>query len=140
MTTHDEVEKVEPSNMMKLGSFTFSLNTAAYQSISRSSSYKWEEQGKVGSNQSLQFVGVDADSMTLQGVIYPTFRGGLGQVSEMRALAGRGKPLELIDGYGDLKGFWCIKSITEKMSDFLQAGLPQKIEFTLELKYFGERV
>jgi phage protein U len=130
---------VEPVAMMKLGDFTFSLNTAAYQSISRSSSYNWAEQTRIGTNPCLQFTGVGAETISLPGVIFPTFRGGLGQVGAMRALAGHGKPLQLLDGFGNLKGFWCITSIKEKASDFLVGGCPQKIEFTLELKYYGEK-
>lgn len=130
---------VEPTAMMKLGDFVFSLNTAAFQSMSRSSSYNWPEQARIGTNPCLQFTGVGAETLSLPGVILPTFKGGLKQVVKMRELAGLGKPLELIDGFGDLKGFWCITSIKENTSDFLAGGYPQKIEFTLELKYYGER-
>lgn len=130
----------EPKAMMKLGDYTFSLKNAAYTSSSRSSSYKWAEQARIGSNPHLQFTGVGADTLSLQGVVLPTYRGGLEQVVTMRAEAGNGKPLALTDSYGDLHGFWCITAITEKGSDFLPGGFPQKIEFTLELKYAGEKI
>ncbi|MFA9396507.1 MAG: phage tail protein [Halodesulfovibrio sp.] len=130
---------VEPTAMMKLGDFVFSLNTAAFQSMSRSSSYNWAEQARIGTHPCLQFTGVGAETICLPGIILPRFKGGLKQVVEMRVLAGHGKPLQLMDGFGDLKGFWCITSIKEDASDFLAGGYPQKIEFTLELKYYGEK-
>ncbi|MEZ6852793.1 phage tail protein [Halodesulfovibrio aestuarii] len=135
-----------PEPMMKLGEYTFSLNTAAYQSSSRSSSYSWSEQKQTETTPALQFTGVGADTLSLPGVIFPTFRGGLGQVEAMRREAEKGKPLMLIDLCGlidankNALGYWCITSIKEKRSDFLPAGIPQKIEFTLELKYYGEKI
>lgn len=129
-----------PAPMMKLGSFTFSLDTAVYQSDSRDSSYTWAEQARIGRNPALQFSGTGADTRKLPGVIYPTFRGGLKQVDEMRERAGRAKPLLLVDGLGNVHGYWCIVKITEKHTDFLPAGIPQKIEFTLEIKYFGDKL
>ena len=129
-----------PAPMMKLGDYTFSINTAAYRKAKRNSKYNWPEQARIGSNPVLQFSGTGADTMSLPGIIYPTFRGGLTQVDTMRALAGRAKPLLLVDGLGSVHGYWCITGIKEKTSDFLPAGIPQKIEFTLDLTYFGEKI
>lgn len=127
-----------PAPMMKLGDYTFSLNTAAYQKKERDSKYNWPELARIGTNPALQFSGTGADTMSLPGIIYPTFRGGLSQVDKMRDLAGHAKPLLLVDGLGNVHGYWCIISIKDKESDFLPSGIPQKIEFTLSLKYFGE--
>lgn len=135
-----------PQPMMKLGDFVFSLNTAAYQSMSRTSKYNWAEQARIGRNPALQYTGISADTLSLPGIIYPTFRGGLGQVEAMRAEANAGKPLLLIDLYGlrddsrNILGYWCITTVKEKSSEYLAGGIPQKIEFTLELKYFGEKI
>ena len=126
-----------PAAMMILGVYTFSLDTAAYQSASRTSQYNWPEQARIGRNPQLQFTGCGAETLSLHGVILPTFRGGLKQIDSMRMMAGTGVPLPLIDGLGHVHGFWCITSITEKNSEFLAGGVPQKIEFTLDLKYYG---
>lgn len=127
-----------PAPMMKLGDYTFSIDTAAYQNTTRDSKYNWAEQARIGTNPALQFSGTGAETLSLPGIIYPTFRGGLKQVDTMRAMAGRAKPLLLVDGLGNVHGYWCITGVKEKTSDFLPAGIPQKIEFTLDLKYFGE--
>lgn len=127
-----------PAPMMKLGDYTFSIDTAAYQKTKRDSKYNWAEQARIGTTPALQFSGTGADTLSLPGIIYPTFRGGLKQVDTMRAMAGRAKPLLLVDGLGNVRGYWCITGVREKTSDFLPAGIPQKIEFTLDLKYFGE--
>lgn len=126
--------------MMKLGDFTFTLNTAAYQNYSHSSSYNWPEQARIGNSPVLQFTGTGVTSLSLSGVIFPYFRGGLEQVEDMRRLAGSGKPLLLISGTGTMKGYWCITSVKEKSSEFRASGLPRKIEFTMDLKYYGDKL
>lgn len=127
-----------PAAMMKLGDYTFSLDTAVYQSTSRTSQYKWPEQPRIGTNPYLQFTGSGADTLSLEGVILPTFKGGVKQVERMREEAVKGTPLQLIDGSGNLHGLWCITSIKEKTSEFLNGGIPQKINFTLDLKFFDK--
>ncbi len=124
----------------------FSLDTAAYQSMNRTSKYNWAEQARIGRNPALQYTGTGADTLSLPGIIYPTFKGGLGQVEAMRAEAKTGKPILLIDLYGlndenrNILGYWCITTVKEKSSEYLAGGIPQKIEFSLELKYFGEKI
>lgn len=130
----------DSKGMMKLGDFTFALNTAAYQNYSHSSSYNWPEQARIGSNPALQFTGTGVTTISLSGVIFPYFRGGLEQVEDMRKQAGSGKPLLLISGMGIMKGYWCITSVKEKSSEFRASGLPRKIEFTMDLKYYGDKL
>lgn len=123
--------------MMQLGSFQFGINTAAYQTLTRSTEWRWPSQDRFGKPPVLQHVGPGGDSITLPGVIYPEWRGGFGQVEQMRALAGQGEPLQLIDGTGSSFGRWAIKRIEENQSVFADAGAPRKIEFTLQLlRYF----
>ncbi|MEZ6853022.1 phage tail protein [Halodesulfovibrio aestuarii] len=135
-----------PQPMMRLGEYVFSLDTAVYQSMSRTSKYNWAEQARIGRNPSLQYTGTGADTLSLPGIIFPTFKGKLRQLEAMRAEAEKGTPLLLIDLYGlnkvnrNVLGYWCITSVKEKTSDYLAGGIPQKIEFTLDLKYFGDKL
>ncbi|WP_430735371.1 phage tail protein [Halodesulfovibrio aestuarii] len=135
-----------PQPMMKLGEYVFSLDTAVYQSMSRTSKYNWAEQARIGRTPSLQYTGTGADTLSLPGIIFPTFKGKLRQLEAMRAEAEKGTPLLLIDLYGlnkvnrNVLGYWCITSVKEKTSDYLAGGIPQKIEFTLDLKYFGDKL
>ncbi|NNB13213.1 phage tail protein, partial [Pseudomonas fragi] len=41
-------------------------------------------------------------------------------------------------GYGYVLGDWCLTSITEDQSAFLQGGIPRKQGFSLEFVRYGE--
>lgn len=124
--------------MMQLGSFQFGLETAAYQEFSRSTAYTWAAQSRFGMDDALQSTGNGADTISLQGVIYPEFRGGTAQLSDMRDLAGQAVPQTLIDGRGNLLGEWVIESVDETGAVFAQGGVARKQEFTLKLRRFQD--
>lgn len=123
--------------MMALGSFRFGVNRAGYQSFSRSASWRWEAQDRLGRAPALQYLGPGSDEITLEGVIYPHFRGGLRQVELMRLVAGGGQPMILVDGLGWVWERWVIATVEERKSLFLADGAPRKIEFTLGLRAYG---
>lgn len=126
--------------MAKLGDFAFGLDTAAPQDIARQSQHRWQEHQRIGRKPAQQSTGQGADVITLAGVIYPHFRGGIGQIARMRAMAGQGKPLALIyafESVGQYNGLWCIRSVNEKRTVFFADGRPRKIEFDLELVEYG---
>jgi phage protein U len=122
--------------MMTLGSFQFGINTAAYQELSKNSEWRWPSQDRFGLPPALQFVGPGAESITLPGVIYTEWRGGVGQIDSMRSQASQGEPLAMISGQGEYLGLWVIEGIEEKHSSFGDAGVARKQEFTLKLKRF----
>lgn len=124
--------------MMQLGGFQFGINTAAFQSLARSNEWRWPSQDRFGKPPVLQHVGQGAETITLPGVIYPEWRGGLGQLDAMRAQAGKGQPLTMVDGQGRMMGLWAIERIDEKQAIFADAGMPRKVEFTLQLRRFFE--
>jgi len=124
--------------MMILGAYRFCIGNAAYQSLARTTEYNWEEQKRLLGEPALQFMGAGAETITLEGVIYPQFKGGLRQVSLMRAEAGFGIPLMLISGNGMAFGRWCITQVNETQTFFLKDGTARKIAFSLTLKKYGE--
>lgn len=128
-----------PNNtMMRIGPYRFSIETAAYQALDRSTQYRWARQQRVGTNDALQFTGLGADTITLSGSIFPYFKGGLGQLNAMRNAASAGTPLPLIDGRGRVLGLWVIESVTEKQATFDQNGVPKRQDFELALaRYDG---
>ena len=125
-------------SMMALGDFRFEVGTAAYQQLTRSQSYRWEKQDRIGRLPAMQFTGADLQAVDIKGVIYPAFRGGLGQVQAMRDMAGKGEPLDLVDGTGKVWGLYVILDVAEDQSVFLDDGRPRKIDFTLKLSEYGE--
>lgn len=123
--------------MMALGAFRFGLETAAYQSLDRSTDYRWASQERIGRHPAMQFIGEGHTDITLPGVIYPEFKGGLAQVDAMRAIAGTGSPQMLIAGTGKVFGRFVIMSVSDVQTIFHRDGVPRKIEFTVSLKTYG---
>lgn len=126
--------------MLKLGSYTFSLNTAAYQRLQRTTAYKWNAQERINNNAARQYTGPGDDSIKLAGAIFPQFRGGAGQIDEMRALGKTGQPQLLVDSIGRVHGYWCINSIDETQTKHIAGGIPRQQEFSLSLTYYGDKL
>ena len=127
-----------PSIMMQLGGYQFGILTAAYQELERATEWRWPSQDRFGLAPVLQFIGPAGDTITIPGVIFPEWRGGIRQVEAMRAEAAKGTPLALIDGLGNALGTWVIERVAEKQSIFAAAGVPRRQEFTLSLRRYAE--
>ncbi|MBF0195466.1 MAG: phage tail protein [Magnetococcales bacterium] len=124
--------------MLSLGKFKFSINTAAYQSLKRTVEYNWPCQARGKRKPSLQYAGMGNETVSLNGVIYPHFKGGVDQINNMRKMASEGKPLILGDAKGINLGKWVITRIEETQTNFFIGGTPKKVEFNVELKAYGE--
>ncbi|MBQ4852687.1 phage tail protein [Pseudoalteromonas sp. MMG012] len=124
--------------MIALGEYRYSVPTAAYSEFRRVSEYRWQSQDRLARTPAMQYVGPGFDEVTMTGTIYPHFNGGLFQVEAMRAEAIKGKPLLLVDGLGYVRGNYVITRIEETQTDIRVAGVPEKIEFNITLKYYGE--
>lgn len=124
--------------MMRLGSYKFCIYTAAYQELNRTTNYKWGEQAVFGDWDNLQFLGPGEDTQSLTGVVYPEFKGGTGQIDELRALAATGIPQLLISGTGKILGYWVINSITEGQTKFAAFGVPRRQEFTINMRKYSD--
>ncbi len=131
--------KIGAAVMLQLGSFQFGISTAAYQNLQRSVEWRWPAQERFGKGPVLQHVGPGDDTITLPGVVYPEWRGGLNQIDNLRALAAEGKPQQLVDGRGNVLGRWVIERVEENQAVFADAGVPRRQEFTASLRrYFDE--
>jgi len=127
--------------MAQLGDYQFALETGAFRELQRHTEYRWASLPRIGRAPAHQFMGLGDESIELQGTIYPHFRGGIGQLSLMRAQAGKGEPLALTYAFervGQYAGRWCIASVQEQRSEFFRDGRPRKIDFQLRLQAYGE--
>lgn len=122
--------------MMRLGEYSFGIDTAAYQQLSRVTRYRWASQARVGHNDALQYTGRGEDQITLTGRIYPGWRGGAGQVRDMRDQAAAGRPMILVDGSGMVHGRWVIESIEEQSDTFAPGGAPRRQQFSLQMRFY----
>ncbi len=125
------------SVMMALGAFRFGIGSGDYQQLRRAASWRWPVQERVGRAPASQFTGPGVQTVTLSGVIYPHFKGGLRQLDAMRALAGLGRPMMLVDGLGFVFDTWCIVEVSETKSVLMRDGAPRKIEFEIGLQSYG---
>ena len=123
--------------MMALGTYRFSIDSAAYQELKHSQPYRWQAQERLQRRPAMQFLGAGEESIELSGVIYPHFKGGLEQLDTMRAEASKGQPLLLVDGLGFVWGQWVITQIDEGQSFFQGNGQPLKQSFQLKLVNYG---
>ncbi len=123
--------------MMALGVFRFGMANGAYQSMTRNAAYRWGKLDRIGREPALQYLGPDTQEITIEGVIYPHFRGGLRQVDLMRLNAGSGRPMMMVDGLGWVWKRWVIVRVEETKSLFMRDGAPRRIEFALTLQSYG---
>jgi phage protein U len=122
--------------MMRLGTFSFALNTAVFQEMRRSTEFKWAAQDRFGQMPARQFVGFGDDSLVLPGVIYPEWRGSSNAMAQLRAMASAAQPYLLIDVQGHVYGRWVIEGVEETRSIFAAFNQPRKIDFVVSLKLF----
>lgn len=124
--------------MLQLGDYQFSISTAAYQNLRRVTEYRWQGQERIHQLDALQFTGKNKDSITLDGVVFPTYKSGIGQLNDMRTLADIGEPQQLVDGLGKVHGLWVIERINEDQSVFAQAGVALRQKFTLQIRKYSD--
>lgn len=119
--------------MMIFGMFVFSIPTATYQQLQRTTTWKHPSNSRVGDMPAYQFTGKGEDVITLDGTIVPEFGSQL-SLTALRLMGDTGKSFPLIAGNGKIYGLWVLKSVNETQSYFFKDGTPRKIEFTLTLE------
>jgi len=119
--------------MMSLGTFVFSLSTAAYQQLQRQTSWRHPTSERVGARAARQYVGPGEDTIDLSGVIHAELTDDLLSLDVLRELADEGRPLALVEGSGIVYGGYVILSINETRTEFFSDGVPRRIDFQLQL-------
>ncbi|MBO9493841.1 phage tail protein [Thalassotalea sp. G20_0] len=119
--------------MLALGDFRFSVDTAAYQRLRKVASWRWAKKDTASGKPGLDYIGPDLQEVSMNGTIYPHYKGGLGQVPKMKAMGDSGTPQRLVDGLGNDLGLWAISRLEEIQSQFHDRGVPLKIDFDLSL-------
>jgi phage protein U len=122
----------------KLQPYYFNLDTAGFNELRRQTSARWAGQERLTREIAQQAVGQGEDKLTIKGVIFPAFRGGIRQLGKLRTITRRLQPVTLITGYGDVLGTWCLTSVDEEQGALLAGGIPRKQGFTLEFLKYGD--
>lgn len=118
--------------------YYFNLDTAAFEELRRQTSFRWAGQERLTRSIAQQAVGQGEDKISLKGVIFPGFKGGLKQLDALRTIGRRLQPVNLTTGYGEVLGTWCLLNIEEEQSNLLAGGIPRKQSFSLEFVSYGD--
>lgn len=121
----------------KLQPYYFNLDTAAFDELTRKTGFRWAGQERLTRDIAQQAVGQGEDKLTIKGAIFPLFKGGIGQLNELRTIGRRLQPLTLTTGYGEVLGTWCLLNVDEDQGALLPGGIPRKQGFTLEFVAYG---
>lgn len=127
-----------PDIMMVLGIFPFSIDTAAYQKLTRRKSWDWQTQPLIGQRDAQQYMGPGEEVISLEGVVYPHYAGGPVQLAALRAIGDSGLPQLMVSGAGVPMGKWIVLSVEEEQGPFFERGAPRKQTFKMELKRYQE--
>ncbi len=117
---------------MSLGLFVWGLNSAAYQSLQRTTAYRYGRNNRIGKRAASQFIGPGTDTITLQGWIHFEMH-NMTSLDQLRTMAARGEPYVMVSALGEVFGLWEIDEIAETQTLHLPNGKPRKIEFTVAL-------
>ncbi len=125
--------------MLKLGNFKFSIHSAAYQKLTRTYGWIWAPVKRFGNTSSLQYTGKKNPIINLPGVVFTEFENvGIRQIERLVQLGDSAKPNLMTSGLGEVMGYWVITGLTETEARHIQAGIPTKQTFSLDLKYYGK--
>lgn len=128
-----------PDVMMSFGKFKFKVDGAAYDNFRRSTTYRWPAQDRINNQQALQFLGQGEETISLSGFFAPQYTGRYGIMDDLRELAGQGKPSLLVGGRGDVFGYFVVERVDDGATIFFQQGVPRKVDFTVELRKYGDK-
>ncbi|WP_349970920.1 phage tail protein [Pseudomonas caspiana] len=118
--------------------YYFNLDTAAFDELRRQTGFRWAGQERLTRSIAQQAIGQGEDKLSLKGVIFPGFKGGLKQLDTLRSMGRNLQPLSLTTGYGQVLGNWCLLSVDEEQSNLLAGGIPRKQGFSLEFVSYGD--
>ena len=134
---------------MKYGPFVFSINTAAYQTLQRQDSYRWQTVEVIGTELAHQYMGPGERTISLSGIVFTHYDAGRApfspqvvgteHINSLRGVADAGSPMMLTDGRGRSYGRWVVTALSNSETIFMDNGAPKKQEFDLSLRFYGGR-
>lgn len=124
--------------LMKLGSVKFEVRKTSYDRISERASFRWNENRSLSGRSGMYYSGQDNEELSFSGSIYPVISGrsGLELYDRLKEEGAKGLPLLMVDALGKVHGKWVITNLTKDESFITKDSLPQKIEFSVNLKAY----
>ena len=130
--------------LIQFGAFHFSISTAAYDTLTRHARANWARLPILNSNERLQAIGIDNDTIDLVGTVLPEFTklsggsGGTTIIDTLRELAQEQKPHRIVTENGTNLGTWVLESLVNQDSRFLRDGTPRKQEFRIRFRLYDD--
>lgn len=126
--------------MMMLGDFSFSIDSTAYNQLTREASWRWSEQERIGKQDLLQYTGKSGRTVRLEGEAHAFFRKGVDAVNDLYDLANKAEPQQLVSGAGDVLGWWVVTDFTDTTNRFLPGGGHRNKNWTMTLKHYADDI
>lgn len=120
--------------LMTLGMFVFSIDTALYDTLSRSREWRHATAERFGARPAAQFVGPGADNIGMTGRIVPEIAGRYSALETLADMAATGDSYPLMDGQGRILGHYRIVRLDEEYGVIMAGGMPRNIAFRIELE------
>ncbi|HCR9728304.1 TPA: phage tail protein [Citrobacter koseri] len=130
----------QASVMMMLGDFAFSIDTTAYNQLTREASWRWSEQERIGNQDLLQYTGKPGRTVKLEGQAHAFFRKGVDAVNDLFDLADMARPEQLVSGEGDVLGWWVVTDFSDTTNRFLPGGGHRNKNWTMTLKHYADDI
>ena len=124
--------------LYQLGDFQFNLQEGSPRTVERELAWRWPQQDRIGRKPAMQFVGAEAERITLDGVLYPGQFGRQRTIDDLKAIADKGEPLPFTDGLGRVYPRMVILSVRESREVLMDNGAARRIAFTIALAEYGE--
>ncbi|MCH9780695.1 MAG: phage tail protein [Alphaproteobacteria bacterium] len=122
--------------LMRYGDVAFTIDGMNFQQLQKTSRWRWQPQSRLGRTSVLQYTGGEAQTLILQGVVFPHY--AKHDLTRLRLLGEQANPRPLVDGRGYAYGLFVLRAITENWDHLLSGGVPRRIAYTLELSAYGE--
>ncbi|TXM68302.1 phage tail protein [Methylobacterium sp. WL120] len=139
-------------NLMSLGEHYFfsprpGEASPGFQTIERDMSFTWASQPRLSRSPAMQFTGPGADTIQVEGKLFPHLFGGLKTLDALRETGEAGKQLMLARYYvlsnptqyvGERIGKFVMTRLRRRELKIGGDGLPMYMEFSLELQKYGD--
>lgn len=120
--------------LMTLGMFVFSIDTALYETLTRSREWRHATAERFGARAAAQYVGPGNDNVSIAGLIVPEIAGRYSALETLADMAAAGETYPLMDGLGRILGHYRIVRIDEDHAVIMAGGIPRNVAFRIELE------
>lgn len=119
--------------LLAIGLFVFSIDTLAFDELSRRATWRHASSTRVGARDATQFTGPGEETISLSGTVFAEIADGEVSVDELRRMAATGDAWSLVDGRGYVYGAFVITTIDDRRKAFWSDGTPRQIDFSIDL-------